>query len=421
MDAFELLERLSVALAIGMVIGLERGWQARELPEGERAVGLRTLALSGLLGGVWAAIARTSGDAGYIALGLAFVVYSAVITLFRYREMVAGGTFGATTVVTTMLAFALGAFAVAGDMQVAAAAGVAVAGILALKDFLHNWLKRLSWAELRSVLVLLAMTIILLPILPNRAIDRFGAINPFELWLMTILIAALSFVGYIALKLAGERKGIVITSVAGGLTSSTAVTLTMSRLARENLEHRDTLIAGVLLAGATMFVRVLVVVGFISLPLVPRLALPLSCAAAVLVGIAVYYLGSTGARESEHQQIDLKNPFEMATVLQFGALLTIITVLARTVTNYAGSAGAYVLALVSGIVDVDAFSLSMSRLGSGELGYDVASEAILLVTAVNTVAKSVLGWIAGGQGVGVRLVVASALAIAAGSLAFWYL
>ena len=109
-----------------------------------------------------------------------------------------------------MLAFARGAFAVLGDMTAAGATGVAVAGLLAFKSVLHAWVQRLSWTELRSGLLLLAMSFILLPLLPNRAIDPWGALNPFELWLMTVLIAVISFAGYIAIKTIGERHGIIV-------------------------------------------------------------------------------------------------------------------------------------------------------------------------------------------------------------------
>ncbi|MGC1861159.1 MAG: MgtC/SapB family protein, partial [Methylocystis sp.] len=149
MDTVELFQRLSVALAIGLLIGLERGWQAREDREGERSAGLRTHALASLLGAVWGAISNQTGIGGAVALGIAFFIFSAAIILFRYRETSHDGTFGATTVMAAMLAFALGALAVVGDMQAAIAAGVAATGLLALKSSLHGWMRRLTWPELR--------------------------------------------------------------------------------------------------------------------------------------------------------------------------------------------------------------------------------------------------------------------------------
>ncbi|MEZ5853752.1 MAG: MgtC/SapB family protein [Hyphomicrobiaceae bacterium] len=189
MATVELFERLSLALAIGLLIGIERGWQTREEAEGERSVGLRTLALSGLLGGIWAAVAQAVGPGGGFVLAAAYVVFGATIVLFRYRETSLEGTLGATTAIASLLTFALGAYAVLGDKAAAGACGVVVAVLLALKSVLHAWVKRLSWIELRSALVLLAMTFVALPILPRRPIDPWGAVNPFEIWLLTVMLA----------------------------------------------------------------------------------------------------------------------------------------------------------------------------------------------------------------------------------------
>jgi uncharacterized membrane protein (DUF4010 family) len=208
-DTFELIQRLAVALAIGLVIGIERGWKQREEAEGDRAAGLRTHTLSGLLGGIWGALAVAASDrgAGTVALGIAFLAFAAVIGTFRYREMVRDQSFGATTVVAAMIAFALGALAVMGDVTAAAAAGVATALLLALKAALHEWLKKLTWEELRAGLILAAMTVILLPLLPDREVARWFPVNPREVWLLTILIAALSFAGYVAIRMAGATRG----------------------------------------------------------------------------------------------------------------------------------------------------------------------------------------------------------------------
>ncbi len=237
MDTIELIRRLSVALAIGLIIGVERGWKQRSEPEGERTAGLRTLSLAGLLGGVWGALTLNVGAGGLIGLGIAFAAFTTVIASFRYREMQHEGSFGATTVVAGMVAFALGALAVMGDPKVAAAAAVAATILLALKSVLHAWLARLTWEELRSGLVLAAMTLILLPLLPDRQLSPWFPVNPREVWLFTIVIAALSFAGYVVIRVAGARLGILLSGLVGGLVSSTAVTLNMAQLSRQHPTH----------------------------------------------------------------------------------------------------------------------------------------------------------------------------------------
>lgn len=418
MDTNELFLRLSVALAIGLMIGLERGWQEREDPEGERAAGFRTHALGALLGGVWGAITLQTADGGLIALALAFATFSAAIVLFRYRETAHDKTFGATTVVAAMLAFALGAYAVLGNMLVAAATGVVVMGLLALKTASHAWLRRLSWIELRSGLVLLTMTFIFLPLLPNRTIDRWSAINPFEIWLLTIMIASISFAGYVAMKTFGARRGILFSAIAGGLVSSTALTLDMARLTRQHPKQGEPLAGGALIAGATMIIRVVLIVGFVNVNLLASLAIPLGLAGIALGAFGLFLLQRTGDGGHGESRIVTKNPFDLGTVLKFGALLTAVTALAKIVTAFAGNAGAYALAAVSGIADVDAIALSMCRLAGNGLAMDVAAIAIAFAAGVNTLSKAVLGWVTGGVEIGRHLATGAGIAIAAGLTGF---
>ncbi len=422
MHGIELMERLSVALAIGLVIGLERGWQQRTDADGDRTAGVRTHALAALLGGVWGATTHLVGPgAGGVGLGLAFMAFSAVIAVYRYRETNRSESFGATTVVAAMLAFALGAFAVLGDMRVAAATGVATAGVLALKGIVHGIVARLTWPELRSSLVLLAMTFILLPFLPNRTVDPFAAINPYEIWLLTILIAAISFVGYVAVKVAGQRQGILMTGLAGGLVSSTAVTVTLAKLASLHREQQRLLMAGALIASATMFARVLVVVAAVNVQLLPYVVLPLGLAGLTLFAIGLFEFRREPA-SAKAEQLQIENPFDLVTVLKFGALLTIVMLLAKVLTTTIGPLGAYALAAVSGIADVDAIALTMARHGADQLGPQAAALSIILAAAVNTVSKAALAWFSGGAKAGRRMALAAGAALAAGicGLLLWF-
>jgi uncharacterized membrane protein (DUF4010 family) len=415
-DTFELVGRLAVALAIGLVIGIERGWKQRGEAEGERAAGLRTLALSGLLGGIWGALALNTGQAGVIAIALAFTAFTAAIAVFRYREMVHDKTFGATTVVAAMLAFALGALAVVGNQKAAAAAGVATALLLALKAASHEWVKRLTWEELRAGLILLAMTVILLPLLPDRDLVPWFPVNPHEIWLLTILIAALSSVGYVAMRLAGPSVGVLLSGLAGGLVSSTAVALNMARLARADGERCNVFAAGVLIASAVMMLRVLVIVGVVNIALLPPLAPPLVLGALALASIAGY-LANWGREDCPvGKPLALHNPFELRVVLEFGLLLAVIMAAAKLLSAWAGSNGAMVLAAISGFVDVDAISISLARLAPQGLAPDSAVWAILVAVVANSLTKIALGTAAGGFKFGKVVARGIAASLAVGAL-----
>src|SRR5687767_10646509 len=219
MDITDLLSRSALALGIGLLIGLERGWVTRSARGGRRAAGVRTFAISGLLGGMTAALARapdgvlTTG--GGILLGSAFLCYAGVIALFAREENRATGTFSATTAIAALLTFMLGAYALLGDVRIAVAGAVATAGVLLIREELHGWIAKLTLTELQSGLVLLAMTFIALPVMPDRPVGPFGGVNIREVWLIAIVLAAVSFAGYVAIKVLGERRGVLLAAATG--------------------------------------------------------------------------------------------------------------------------------------------------------------------------------------------------------------
>jgi uncharacterized membrane protein (DUF4010 family) len=410
----ELFQRLAVALAIGLLVGLERGWKLREEAEGQRAAGLRTFALVGLLGGVAAVLSEQTAP---ITLGLTGIAFTIAFTLFHWLESRQSKDVSVTGVVAGILTFSLGAYAVLGELQVAIAAAVAMTLLLALKQPLHAWIERLSWLEIRAALTLLAMSFLLLPVLPDKAVDPWGAINPTQIWLFAIMIAAVSFVGYVAVKLAGERAGVAFAGLAGGLASSTATTLTFARLARESPAASGILAGGILLSAAVMVTRVAVIAGIVNPGILPPLAAPIAAAALVFAATAAVLL-RRGGEGSKNPDLKLDNPFDLGTALKFAALIAVVMLAARLVTAFAGERGLYALAAASGLVDVDAITLSLSRLAEGEITPMVASIGIAIAAAVNSLVKIVLVFTAGPRQLGVMVTIATALALAAGAAAF---
>jgi uncharacterized membrane protein (DUF4010 family) len=173
-----------------------------------------------LLGGTSGALSTASSP---VVLAAVLVSFGAAFILFSWFETTSERDFSVTGVVAGLLTFALGAYSVLGNEQVAVAAAVAMAILLALKAPLHSWLRQLTWLEIRAVLILLAMSFLLLPVLPNRPVDPLGALNPAEVWLLAILIAGVSLAGYVAVRILGDEAGIAVAAVAGGVTSSTAL------------------------------------------------------------------------------------------------------------------------------------------------------------------------------------------------------
>jgi uncharacterized membrane protein (DUF4010 family) len=414
----ELFRRLAVALAIGLLIGLERGWQTREESDYQRTAGLRTFALTGLLGGICGLMSVVSSP---IVLAAGLIAFTGALVVFGYLEATAETNFSATSVVAGILTFVLGAYATLGNETVAVAAAVAMAILLALRETLHSWVRTVTWPEIRSVLVLLAMSFLLLPILPNRPVDPWQVLNPAEIWLLAILIAAVSFAGYVAVRVLGERNGIAVAAIAGGLASSTATTLSFARLAREHPEGVRLLAGGILLSGVTMLVRVVVLAGLLNPALLWPLAGPAAAAAAVLLLWAAVLLWARRGAAPEAPSLSIKNPFELATVLKLAALIAAIMLVAKVAAWKAGTAGLYLLAAVSGIADVDALTLSMARLAGPQVAVANAATAILVAVSVNTASKAVITASVGGKAIGTLVAGASALAIAALAAAFMML
>ena len=416
MDQEELFRRLAVSLAIGLLVGLERGWQTREERDHQRTAGLRTFALTGLLGGICGLISLVSSP---FVLAAGLLAFTGALVTFSFLEAAAEKNFSVTGIVAGILTFVLGAYATLGNETVAVAAAVAMTILLALREPLHSWVRNVTWPEMRSVLVLLAMSFLLLPILPNRPVDPWQVLNPSEIWLLAILIAAVSFVGYIAVRVLGERKGIAVAAIAGSLASSTATTLSFARLAREHPQGTRLLASGILLAGITMMARIVVLAGVLKPELVAALIWPSVAAAAVLgAGAAVLWLRQRQDGATEHPQLQIKNPFDLGTVLQLAALIAAILLLAKLVATQAGNAGLFLLAAISGIADVDALTLSMARLSGVQVSAADAATAILVAASVNTVSKATIAGFVGGTRLGSIVGVVSVMAIGALGITF---
>ena len=417
MDSTEILSRLAVSLAIGLLIGLERGWRSRDEQDHQRAAGLRTFALSGLLGGVTGVLSQQVGQA---LVGFVFVAYALAFTAFHWLEAKAEHNMSVTAVVAGMITFLLGTMAVTGEERIAIAGAVAMAILLALREQLHRWVASLTWPEIRSVLVLATMSFLLLPLLPNRPVDPWNAINPYELWLLAILIATISFAGYIAVKVVGDRLGIVMTAVAGGLASSTATTLTFAQMNREHPVASRLLGAGILIAGVIMVARVAIVAVAINNTLLKGLAPPLIAGGIILcLGAAILL-----ARRDDNAQkpnLEIANPLALGTTIKLVLFIAVVMLAAEVLRDYLGNIGVILLAFLSGIADVDAITLSMAKLGGKDIALTTATLAILVAVATNPLAKAALTAWTGGARIGLLVGWISAAAVAAGlAVVLWW-
>jgi uncharacterized membrane protein (DUF4010 family) len=407
---------LGVALAIGLLIGVERGWSERGEQEGSRIAGVRTFALIGLLGGAAALLVQPMGvwlpGLGLLALGALFASAHVVHAKVRPDQL------GITVPIAGLLTFVLGALAASGEVAVAAAAAVVAALLLSSKPALHRWLGTLNREELSAGLQLLLLSVVVLPLLPDQGYGPWQALNPYRIWWMVVLIAAISFVGYFAVKTAGARKGSIFTGMFAGLSSSTALTLHFSRLTKRQPELSDLFATGILLACGTMLPRVAVVLAVTA----PDLVLPalpaLSTMTLVLYGVALRHWRSLPGKNGE-MATPLSNPLELRAAIGFGALLALVMVLAKGMELWLGDAGVLALAAASGIADVDAITLSLGGMSQSTLDPKIAVTGILVAAASNCVVKGGMAFAIGGARLALPVTLPLVVAAILGPVAVW--
>lgn len=415
-DLVDTFQRFAMALSLGFLLGVERGWRHRESPEGARAAGLRTHTIMGLLGGVAGALLPTIGAAGFAALTIAF---AAALISFKLLETQRDQDLSVTGTLAALTVYALGVYCMHGDLRVAAALGVALVGVMAFKDALHGWLDKLTWPELRSALLILAATAIALPLLPDARMGPWGAINPRELWLLTILVAGASFAGYVAVRVLGGKVGLIAGAAAGALVSSTVVTAELGRRVRAGQTSAARAGAAAALAAAVSVTRVglFVAAATSAFPSVGP----------AFVGAVITFFASAWALNrlgDDHAAIDtakaLHSPLDVKAVASFAFLLGALIVIGRALNEAFGQAGLLPFAASAGLADVDAVALAVGSLMRGGLSAEAGAGAILLAVVVNTFAKAVIAAFTGGARYAGYYVAAASAAVLAGA-ASWAL
>jgi len=369
-----LLTKALFALAVGALVGLER-------ERFKKMAGLRTFMLTSLFGMLSAHLARTYPGLMLVAGGVAGAI---MFVAYWVRARRSGQT-GLTTVLALGVSFLLGVLAESGEFFVVASISVIITLALAGKKHMQRFARRLTQQELLDALKFLIATVVILPILPNTAIDPWGVFNPFEMWLLAVLVLSVSFVGYVAMKILGPAKGTASLGLLGGMASSTAVTSAMAARvkATPKLLHAGTF--AVVLASSTMFARSLIVLGALNEELAGSLLWP-------FVGMSLFgwlVCAVLWLKLSEkHTSVKLGSSFAIMPALKFAALYTLISFVSFFAQRMLGDAGVITTAILAGLVDVDVVTTSMATLLShGDVSLSTASYAVFLGALSNTAVK----------------------------------
>ncbi|MBM3906825.1 MAG: DUF4010 domain-containing protein [Gemmatimonadetes bacterium] len=404
-ETLDTAARLAVAGLVGLAVGIERERSGHAIGPSRDFAGVRTFFLLGLLGGLGGLLVMAE-----VALaGMALVAGGVLLTVGAYVVTARRGDAEAvdgTTEVAALVVLALGLLAGGGALRLTAALAALVVLALAEKELLHGWVQRLDPIEMRAAFHFAVLSLVVLPLLPVVIASPVGDITPRATWVLALVISGLNFAGHIARNIVGRERGYAVTGALGGLVSSTAVTWGFARSSRDDAALRPGYAAGVIAASTVLFPRVLVVVlllnASVGLAVLPYLAAPFVIGAAS-AWWAARVPASTQAPVYEAPQ----NPLRLGAALQMAVAFQLVLLLMAFVRTQFGDAGVYTTAALFGLTDVDAISVSMTRVAQGDFT-PVAARAIVVAVASNTAAKAVIAATI-GRGV-FRLRAAAALA-----------
>lgn len=389
------VQAFAVSLGIGLLIGLERERRS------DAKAGLRTFALTAMLGCLAAMLGEKSGSGWLLAVGLLMMATMMIVAIARDPQ--GDGDPGTTSVVALMVCYGLGALVWYGHATLAVMLAITTTVLLYFKAQLQDVSRSLTHKDLISILQFAVLSLVVLPILPDRDFGPYQALNPYQVWWMVVLISGLSLAGYAALRIVGNRHGAPLLGFFGGLVSSTATTMIFARNARADASQIATATLVILIANLVVTVRL----GIVALVLAPTLFAPLAIVlgGGLLLGLVVVLFGWRSlAAAGDLPMPDVKNPTEIRTALSFGLLYGVVLLAAAWLQDIAGSQGLYLVALVSGLTDVDAITLSTLRLFNQEtLLATPAVIAIALAALSNLIFKSGLIVAIGGKALARRV------------------
>ncbi|HJR23705.1 MAG TPA: MgtC/SapB family protein [Dongiaceae bacterium] len=413
------LQNFAIAILIGALIGIER----EKRRETETTIGgIRTFVLLAMLGAVGGFLAAQF-DSVWPLLTVVVVVGVTVVAGFLIDADDREGRIGLITELAAVAVTLLAGLATLNHPLLAVCLGIIVAALLAYKKPLHGLIDKIGWDDIFAGLRLLIASFIILPLLPDRTVDPWDALNPRKLWLLVVMISGLSMIGYVATRWLGSSRGTVVTGLTGGLASSTAATLAFSRQSKENddVQAAQMLAIGTLIAWAVMFARVMVISFAVYPALLRDLAVPMSAmglACLASAGVLLWRQRSDAA-SSKAGEIAVSTPFTLTQAAKFGLLFAAVLLVVKIVSDLELPGGLYVVAALAGLTDVDAISLSMAQHARGGATL-VATIAIVIATLANTVVKAGMAASIGSAGYRRLILAATGLIAVVGVAAIAY-
>jgi uncharacterized membrane protein (DUF4010 family) len=411
MDISSLFQQLGIALGLGLLVGLQRESAASPL------AGVRTFPLVTVLGTVCGLLSQSFG--GWI-LAAGIIALTVIIYIGKIIEMSKGHADpGITTEVALLLMFAVGAYLVVGDRAVAIAIGGGAAVLLHFKGELHGIVAKLGANDLKAVMQFALISLVILPVLPNRTYGPFDVLNPRNIWWMVVLIVGINLGGYIAYKFLGQRAGITLGGVLGGLISSTATTVSYAKRAAAAPGAIGPAAIVIMIASTVVFARLLLEIATVAPAFLPTAA-PWLTALLLLSAVSSFALWFRSDKNHEEMP-EQENPSELKSALVFGLIYAVVLFVVAAVKELYGSRGLYAVAALSGLTDVDAITLSTAQLvNAGRLNADDGWKLIVVAAISNLIFKAGAVAALGRRKLFVRILPAYGIVIVAGLLMLFF-
>jgi uncharacterized membrane protein (DUF4010 family) len=384
----EFFIRLFVVAGMGFLVGLEREYAG--LKDGSKSfAGVRTfifISILGFLGGLLYVIASP-----YLLFGLMAGIVA--LSAFSYYLTSKSGDVGGTTEVAALLVFALGAVTFFGFIEESLVITVIVLIVLSSKFRLHKAIGTITEEEMFDFIRFAVLALLVFPFLPNQTYGPYNVINPHEIGLVILSVSGIGFAGYILMKFIGTGRGILITGIIGGLASSTAISWVFSRKSKANPELSGYCSAAILSASAVMSIRVLILVALFNVALLKMLLIPFALIFVAAISVAIFYYKRTSGKQLD---TPLKGrPLQLQSAIVFSIIYILVILLVSWANVKYGESGILVVSVVSGLSDIDAITISVSRLAGPQIQMNTAGSAILIATLSNTVIKLGIGIWAG--------------------------
>ncbi|MBK3332608.1 MgtC/SapB family protein [Persephonella atlantica] len=379
-ETYTILFKLVFSIAAGLLIGLEREHRTKT----EIFAGIRTFPLISILGMLSALVADKYWS-GILYFTFGGVVLLALINYFlEYKRDI-----GSTTEIATFIAFIIGILTYHEHYYIAAFLSVVTTGLLALKRTLEMFAKNISEEDLFAILKFALVTIVIYPLLPDRSFGPFDAFNPKSIWKMVVLVSVIDFTAYTVLRWKGT-KTLWITGIIGGMISSTAVSYELSKLSKKFKTITYSALFGIVLAWLVMNFRVIILSGVVDFRVSVHLLFPLTVLSIFYIAVlsVIYIKNKENITRESQQEIPFTNPFQITSALQFGIIYAAVIFITKALQHFYGEKGVFIASFVSGIIDVDAITLSLSNMaGHGSLDISIAVKSIILAVISNSIFK----------------------------------